>query len=209
MKYYVRTTGERVLDSSYNQIKYELLVDKEHKPNESFIEQLIMISGDDDVVLLEDDLKLCKDFKKKIEAEIAKHPNNVINFFSRPEDYYTSHFSDDFLYNQCTYYPKGIGKTIGLEMKRIYNIYSKNGYDIIEKAAMKKLNMIHYIVRPVLVQHIGGRKSLIDRRIKYDRDCIYFEDYLNELGITIEEAYEKENHHKLTQLLIKDRNTWR
>lgn len=31
LKYYVRTTGERVLDESYNQIKYELLIDKEHK----------------------------------------------------------------------------------------------------------------------------------------------------------------------------------
>ena len=40
MKYYVRTTGERTLDDSYSQIEYELLLDKEHKPIESFMKQL-------------------------------------------------------------------------------------------------------------------------------------------------------------------------
>ena len=32
IKYFVRTTGERQVDSSYSQIEYELLIDTEHKP---------------------------------------------------------------------------------------------------------------------------------------------------------------------------------
>ena len=40
MKYYVRTTEERKLDNSYSQIEYELLIDKDHKPIDSFIKQL-------------------------------------------------------------------------------------------------------------------------------------------------------------------------
>ena len=54
LKFYVRTTLERQLDSSYSQIEYELLVDTEHKPIESFIDQLEQIS-EYDSVLLEDD----------------------------------------------------------------------------------------------------------------------------------------------------------
>ena len=80
LKFYVRTTLERQLDSSYSQIEYELLVDTEHKPIESFIEQLEQIS-EYDSVLLEDDLILCKEFKNRIEEVINKYPNKIINFF--------------------------------------------------------------------------------------------------------------------------------
>ena len=54
IKYFVRTTGERVLDKSYEQIEYTLLIDKEHKPIQSFIDQLNIIS-EYNAVLLEDD----------------------------------------------------------------------------------------------------------------------------------------------------------
>ena len=62
MKYYVRTTLDRKLDKTYSQIDYEFLVDKEHKPIDSFIKQLEIIS-EYDAVLLEDDLILCNNFK--------------------------------------------------------------------------------------------------------------------------------------------------
>ena len=61
IKYFVRTTGERQLDESYNQIEYELLIDKEYKPVKSLIEQLEIMNNYDSV-LLEDDLILCKNF---------------------------------------------------------------------------------------------------------------------------------------------------
>ena len=87
IKYFIRTTGERPLNKSYNQIDYELLIDKEHKPVESFINQLEIIS-DYDAVLLEDDVFLCEDFKNRIEKIIKKYPNKVINFFTRPWEYF-------------------------------------------------------------------------------------------------------------------------
>ena len=56
MRYYIRTTGERTIDESFSQIKYELLVDKEHNARKSFVEQLEYLATlDEDVVLLEDD----------------------------------------------------------------------------------------------------------------------------------------------------------
>ena len=67
LKIFIRTTGERKLDKSIVRElngNYTLLVDKEHKPIESFINQLRIIS-DYDAILLEDDVILCKDFLKE------------------------------------------------------------------------------------------------------------------------------------------------
>ena len=108
MKYFIRTTLERQLDSSYSQIEYELLVDAEHKPLKSLIAQYKYISQFD-CVLLEDDLVLCKDFKNRIEEVISKNHNRIINFFYRPGIYdlaYNDNYS--FAFSQCRYYPKGI-----------------------------------------------------------------------------------------------------
>ena len=79
IKFFVRTTEERALDESFSQIKYELLVDKEHKPIDSFIKQLKMID-DYDAVLLEDDVILCKEFKRAIEKVILQKLVIMKNF---------------------------------------------------------------------------------------------------------------------------------
>lgn len=207
MKYYVRTTGERSFDYHSELPEYECLVDTEHKPNESFIEQLIMISEKDDVVLLEDDLQLCKDFKNKIEQVISEHPDMVINFFTYPEKYFTTHITSDFLYNQCTYYPKGVGKRIAEKMRELYKIFNnKTGYDVIECKAMKELGIPHLVYRPCLVQHLDMKSLILNAY--FNRTTIYFEDYLNEAGIKYEDAYSDENRKKLLKFLNNNK-VWR
>ena len=82
IKYYVRTTNDRVLDESYNQVDYKLLVDTEYNARKSFVEQLEKLAKNkSDVVILEDDLILCKNFKERIEQVISEHPDTLINFF--------------------------------------------------------------------------------------------------------------------------------
>lgn len=195
IKYYVRTTGERALDKSFSQINYTLLIDKEHQPIKSFIKQLEIIS-DSDAVLLEDDIILCDDFKKHIEKVINEHPNRIINFFTYPMLYFKTDESKTFMYNQCTYYPKGIGKVVADEMKKITNIKQ---YDVIEYMALNKLKIKHIRYRPCLVQHIDY-SSLIGNTCN-NRRTIYFIDYLNELGISYEDAEKSENKAKLQALL--------
>ena len=187
IKYFVRTTNERKLDETYAQIKFTKLVDLEHKPVDSFISQLKQISKYDSV-LLEDDLILCKDFKNKIEEAIAKYPNYLINFFYMPMNYTTTHIANTvFRFNQCTYYPKGISKLIADEMEKLYKT-DRFGYAIIEDEAIQKLNLVYVIYRPCLIQHIG-KFSLLKGKERYLRQTIYFSDYLDELGITYDEAY--------------------
>ena len=181
IKFFVRTTLERKLDVSYNQIDFELLIDTEHKPVESFISQLEQISTYD-AVLLEDDLLLCNNFEEEIEEVIRNHPNEIIQFYTKPCSYFTSHYSQTFTYNQCTYYPKGVGMILANKMK-LYNRASA-GYDLIENEAIHKLRLYIYLYRPCLVQHMDDF-SLIGKSKVYatDRITLYFKDYLDKYNI--------------------------
>ncbi|MCR5787166.1 MAG: hypothetical protein K6G28_05650 [Acholeplasmatales bacterium] len=204
LKYYVRTTGERVLDESYNQIKYELLIDKEHKPVESFIDQLSIIS-EDDAVLMEDDLILCNDFKSLIENVIKQYPNKIINFFTKPNEYFTTHESQSFAFNQCTYYPKGIGKKLSKKMKAIREYNPNIQYDTLEYRAMLELRILNLKYRPCLVQHLD-MGSLIQSHSLGMRTSPYFIDYFKYLGINYEEAYEYVRELKeIMKLELKNR----
>lgn len=200
LKFYVRTTLERQLDSSYSQIEYELLVDTEHKPIESFISQLEQIS-EYDSVLLEDDLILCKDFKNKIEEVINKYPNKIINFFYHQDEYYQTRESNEYSNNQCTYYPKGIGKLIAKEMKNF--ITYSNQYSWIESLALDKLHITHIQYRPCLVQHLDNGSLIQKHKIIRPRITPYFIDYLEELNIPYEEAHKPENKQRLINLMKK------
>ena len=199
IKYFVRTTEERTFDYDLN---YELLVDKEKKPVESFIRQLRYISQYNSV-LLEDDLILCKDFKDKIEDVIKQYPNDIINFFYRPTSYFTTHYSTKYCWNQCTYYPKGIALKIANEMEKLHEATPSLQYDVLEDNALYRLGLTHVVYRPCLVQHID-KSSLIQETDSHgSRRTIYFEDYLNELGIDYKDAFKTENRKKLYDLLNK------
>ena len=203
IKYFVRTTNERLLDESFNQIPYTLLVDKEHQPVQSFIQQLEFIS-DYDSVLIEDDALLCKNFKERIEKVIDTYPNDIINFFQDYNNYYTTHKRFlDFHYNVCTYYPKGIGKRLANRMRELYQTYQLD-YDLLECFAMRDLDIPFIVYRPCLVQH-PDTDTLIQKQIN-NRRTRFFIDYLEELNIPYEEAYTKENTKKLTELMNKRLN---
>lgn len=203
IKYFIRTTLERKLDKSiYKELgeDYTLLIDYEHKPVSSFIEQLKIIS-DYNSILLEDDVILCKDFKNHIESVISEYPDMVINFFTSPNIYFKTHIiKGSFNFNQCTYYPHGISKTIALEMEKLNT--NSLGYDVLESHAMFNLNIYHIQYRPCLVQHIDCKSLLSYKHISFRRS-IYFIDYLDELNISYEDAWTQENRKKLNILMKK------
>lgn len=205
IKFFIRTTKQRKLNPSYNQIDYELLIDTEHNYIESFINQLEYIS-DYDAVLLEDDVWLCNGFNKIINDIINEHPNTIINFFTLPLTFISSHLSQRFMYNQCTYYPKGIGKILADKMRSIYTEKLKSAknyhfqYDEIESQALTSLGIPHYIYRPSIVQHLD-LKSLIqdNNKIVFNRTTLYFIDYLIENNIKYEDAFTNQNKQLLSE----------
>ena len=199
IKYFVRTTEERTFDYDLN---YELLVDKEKKPVESFINQLRYISQYDSV-LLEDDLILCENFKGKIEEVIKQYPNDIINFFYKPTTYFTTHYTTKYCWNQCTYYPKGVALTVADEMEKARETAPSLPYDELEDVALYRLGMTHVVHRPCLVQHIDKDSLIQEYDSNGSRRTIYFEDYLNELGIDYKDAFKTENRKRLQKLLYE------
>lgn len=203
IKFFVRTTGERDL-SEFNKLSnVEFLYDREHKPVDSFIKQLNIIS-EYDSVLLEDDVILCEDFENKLYKVIEKYPNKIVNFFFRPNLYFSTHEIDEFIFNQCTYYPKGISNLISEEMIRVRQKTTVcRQYDVLESSALKNLGMTHIVYRPCLVQH-KDISSLMHNG--YGKWTVWFEDYINKLGITYEEAYSRKPD--LVKLLEADIKKW-
>lgn len=195
IKYFVRTTNDRQFNYD---IEYEKLVDKNYNPVGSFISQLKIIS-DFDAVLLEDDLVLCKDFKNRIEEVIKKYPNNIINFYTKPNEYFTTHESERFSYNQCTYYPRGLALKIALKMEELRKMLLNVQYDVLEDNALKFLGIIHIQYRPCLVQHLDNDSFI--NKANGRRRTIYFIDYLDELNIDYENSYNKENRNKIIKLM--------
>lgn len=214
IKYFVRTTGERKLSPSFSQIEYDLLIDKEHKPNESFYNQLGFISQWD-AVLLEDDVELCRDFKEKIEKIISEHPNDIINFFTKPSEFFTSHYQLNFVYNQCTYYPKGKITKEMIEEMRVCELQNL-GYDVVEDKILHKHEIKVYLFRPCLVQHLDTKSIISSLKPKKkgvyvahgNRWTPYYENYLLDLNIDYDnEGYE--HRGELEKKLKEHKKTWR
>lgn len=116
----------------------------------------------DGLVLLEDDIILCKDFYKKIMAEIEGKPDDVISFFESPltkKELKSGYMPPSkFLYNQCNYYPAKVCKLIPDEktiadFKNWY--YKKWSYPSDEYINFVLVrNKIRYFMKvPFLVQH--------------------------------------------------------
>lgn len=207
IKYFVRTMeGRPDILPDY----FEKIIDTEHKYVKSYIDALYKIS-EYDAVLVEDDIVLCNNFKEEIEKVIAQYPNEVINFFSNPERYYTTYFSELWNYNQCTYFPKGLAKTLADEMMKYYYPEGdpkkvKQRYGHLLGISLTNLGKRHLMYRPALVQHIDGI-STFDGAF-FQRNTIYFKDYLDRLGITMDEAYDINNRKALKKLLDADRAVW-
>lgn len=204
MIYLIRTTGERSLDESYNQIDAKIIIDHTHQPIDNFIDCLYQLN-DEGGVLLEDDLVLCNNFKEEIERVIESRPNRIINFFQSPRIYREIEDSYNIAWNQCTYYPKGIGKQIANLMVTLPRTYgtSKKRYSVLEKKALTQLDIKVLQYKPHLVQHLNPKSMIFDMKVS-DRESIYFLDYLNELGITYEEAKDPLNQRKLIQIMRED-----
>lgn len=175
----MRTTGSREL-KAYNFLDYELLIDYEHKPIESFIKQMIYIS-EYDSIMLEDDLEFSKDFLEEVEKAIKRYPNRVINFYYMYLQFMPTRLikGKKFLNNQCVYYPKGVAGEIAKEMQKIVNNGTdETQYDRIEAKAMENLGIDFISYRPMIVQHIGGTNSLLGNKWIADGRTIFFKDDL-------------------------------
>ena len=70
----------------------------------------------DGIVVLEDDVLLCRNFKEQVENVVSKHKNEVVSMFesacSKKELHSEYRDGGRFAWNQCNYYPREIGKIL-------------------------------------------------------------------------------------------------
>ncbi len=206
IKYFVRTMEGRKVDIPIN---YEPIIDYEHRYVKSYINALYKIN-DYNAVLMEDDIILCNNFEEEITKVIEDYPNSIINFFTAPDRFFTTHYTERFNYNQCTYFPKGIASILADEMMKLYipeeTLRLTQRYGHLLNRSLHNLSIPIVVYRPALVQHIDGI-STYDNTMN-SRNTIYFKNYLDKLGIEYMDAYKPENKKKLQELLDADREIW-
>lgn len=135
MKIFIRTTGERSLDQ-FNNISYEVLLDKERTGCKGYFNQLKQLSSyNDDVLILEDDIKLKSNFFRVLEDMIEISGNKYIINMSQPTASVRLFEPKEFFWTRAVYYPKG-------SIKEFMNNYSDDCleiskyYDVIQQYLM-------------------------------------------------------------------------
>lgn len=178
MRYIIRAVESRMetVNKMLEQIpEAEVLIDKTGNAMKSFLKACAVV-GNDAVVMLEDDVTLTSDFKKKIETVINGAPDMLINFFSLSRKYTKTHIKHwyQFCMNQCVYMPEGFcAQCIAKyeEWKAWDGDKNKTAYDYLMGYAWHKDYLVYC---PSLVQHNYG-KSLINPKRNQKRQSITFE----------------------------------
>lgn len=136
-------------------------------------------------VLLEDDVQLCREFRRRVEEVIDDRGHDqVISFFERPKVALTTALvgGSQFLWMQCLYLPPGFPRKCidYYEAFRAERPTQWQGMatDRLIAYALTKEHMKYWRIRPTLVQHLPF-VSAIGRRPS-NRQTPYFIDDLED-----------------------------
>lgn len=135
----------------------EVIWDKDH--NSCHTLQRVL-DTDDSILIMEDDIELCKDFFKKAKAEIEKNPDSCVMFYcsvieeleerrqKKSKKYWRPH-----IFTQAFYLPSWIGKDLKKFVKNDERC-NKHRYSFWINAYLRDKGIDRHIVLPSLVQHI-------------------------------------------------------
>lgn len=123
----------------------------------------LRLSGEDPVLILEDDVLFCDDFLKKVQKEIAEREDRVIQFFSMRKDDLSMGSREisggDFAGTPCVYFPAGFAKELLSWADDFVEMYTKKTSDGIAPtdtfvaAYLKHTKKKYWNVVPNLVEH--------------------------------------------------------
>jgi hypothetical protein len=136
------------------------------------------LAGDDPVVHMEEDALLTRDFRRRLEDQIAARPDNVIQFFSmRPKDLILgSRWDRNYCMFQCTYFPAGYSRAVR-EFERVWKERDVHfsAQDYLVRDFLKSRREAYWIVVPSLVDHREA-VSVLDRRRSSKRQSLTFRE---------------------------------
>lgn len=141
----------------------------------------------DGILILEDDVQLCRDFKAHVDEVLSRHPNELVSMFesacSKGELKSEYRNGRGFAWNQCNYYPK-------LICELLYNpamlpefkewFYSKPSnvwnypIDTYIAYVLGKYKVKYWMEIPFLVQHLPLKSNFKGRPL--NRQSKYFID---------------------------------
>jgi hypothetical protein len=142
-------------------------------------------------VMLEDDIMLCRDFKRRLEGVLEAHMGETVSFFesacSKNELKSEYRAGIRFMWNQCNFFPKPVcdvlcDKTNELEFEEWYfRKYDKWTYpiDTYIGYTLDKMGLKYWMEVPFLVQHMPW-ESAVGKRPK-NRQSKYFVDDMEKL----------------------------
>lgn len=149
----------------------EWCFDEKRNAMDTFLKALRM-ANNEATIHMEEDIILTDNFVAKIEAEIAKNPDKVIQFFSmRKADLVIgSRWDGNFIMAQCFYLPAGYTQEI-IDFYPHWSSLKSNakyptGLDIMVGDYLKKTKQHYWIHVPNLVDHRVGTSAINIRRPK-------------------------------------------
>lgn len=186
MRYMVRTVDwslERkdnvaIMKATIPQL--EIVMDRKHDGYASLFLACKLL-GDTGGVLMEDDIKLCKNFTKRIEEKVVELGNQyVINFFERPKVKFETELApgSQFFWQQCVYFPPMIMHSF----EKWFNQFKIDKPEMVGGMATDRLigyalgkeKVKYWRVNPRYVQHLDFKSVINSRSSK--RQSPYFID---------------------------------
>ena len=138
----------------------EVIWDTDHNPCHTLQK---VVDSDEAILIMEDDIELCKDFFNKAMAEIKERPNTFIMFYvggdSEMKEVENKNnwvpYSNNFVYTQAYYLPAWLGKELkeflDVNLRAHHHRRSKSINIFLTRRGIEK-----YLVTPSLVQHIDS-----------------------------------------------------
>ena len=148
----------------------EVIWDTDHNPCHTLQR---VVDSDDSMLVMEDDIELCKGFYEKAKKEINERPDSFVMFYSCTEWEIEETenkknwipYNRSYVYTQAYYIPVWIGKKLSkfLETNKRANNHRWSKW--INQFLVKEW-IERYLVQPSLVQHIG-KESLNQPNIPF------------------------------------------
>ena len=150
-----------------------------NKTSENLI-SLCSLYKDEDILMLEDDIDLSRNFLENIRKVIEKNPDRIINFHYNFDTQGQELYSDgnlkvfeergsSYAFNQCVYLPSKILQKI-LDSKQLFKAYyayvKENRHAYIMARIFEKDNEKFLVVRPSLVKHKEFKSTISESGIK-------------------------------------------
>lgn len=138
----------------------EVIWDTDHNPCHTLQR---VVDSNEQILIMEDDIELCKDFFNKAMAEIKERPNAFIMFYAgwETEDKDIENknnwvpYSNKFVFTQAYYLPAWLGKELKefleTNLRAHHHRRSKSINIFLTRRGIEK-----YLVTPSLVQHIDS-----------------------------------------------------